>query len=266
MSLSVSDGLFSRRRVALLVTAAALLSSTAALADDVDPAFRRPASAEEKARGDARARAMIEELGGAAAFGALRYVSFAFVPKKEGKVLSRREHAWNPGAGQARVRWQKDGADVTAFVRLADKSGVVRANGEPVTEDARRRELLQEAYAAWVNDVYWLISPYKAFDPGVFRADVGGRLRTSFEDGTGLTPGDVYLYDLDDDGRLSGWSFQLESGRTGRFRFEGRKQLAGVTFFESKVSTDGFEIALEDIEASASPRPEVFAPLNSAAP
>lgn len=264
MSRSAPEGLSSRRRVALLVTAAALLSSsTAALADDVDPAFRRPASAEEKAKGDALAREMIERLGGANAFAALRYVSFAFVPKKEGKVLSRREHAWDPGTGQARVRWQKDGDDVTAFVRLADKSGVVRVNGEPVIEDDRPRELLQEAYAAWVNDVYWLVSPYKVFDPGVFRADVGGRLRTSFEDGTGLTPGDVYLYDFDDEGRVSGWSFLLESGRTGRFRFEGGKQLAGVTFFARKGATDGFEIALEDIEASASPRPDVFAPLTS---
>lgn len=253
-----------RRLVVLVATAAVtfcLLPSGALAEDAPDPAFRKAATADEKAHGDVLAKRMIDGLGGADAFRKLRYVGFAFVPKKGGKVLSRREHAWDPGAGRARVRWQKDGKDVTAWLTLADKSGVVVVNGARVTDDAARKAYLDDAYAAWVNDTYWLISPYKAFDPGVHRAAVAGKLRTSFDDGVGLTPGDVYLYDFDDDGELAGWSYLLQSGRTGSFRFDDEKQLAGVTFFGRKVSRgDDFEIALEDIDASAQPRPSAVTP------
>lgn len=254
-----------RRLVVFVATAAVAFSASAPLGAErppaPDPAFQRPASADEKAHGDVLAKRMIDGLGGAAAFEKLRYVGFAFVPKKGGEVLSRREHAWDPGAGRARVRWQKDGKDVTAWLSLADKSGVVVIDGARVTDEATARAHLDDAYAAWVNDTYWLISPYKAFDPGVHRAAVDRKLRTSFDDGVGLTPGDVYLYDFDADGRLAGWSYRLQSGRTGSFRFEGRKQLAGVTFFSRKVSrADDFEIALEDIEASPTPRPDALTP------
>lgn len=256
----------SRRRLVVLVTTAAVAfvvsASTSAWAEDaVDPAFRRPASADEKAHGDVLARRMIDGLGGASAFEQLRYVAFAFVPKKGGEALSRREHAWDPGAGQARVRWQKDGKDITAWLTLSDKRGVVVVDGARVSDERARRGYLEDAYAAWVNDTYWLISPYKAFDPGVHRAAIDRKLRTSFDDGVGLTPGDVYLYDFDDEGRLAGWSWLLQSGRTGSFRFEDPRRLAGVTFFGRKVSRqDDFEIALEDIEASTAPRPQAFTP------
>lgn len=229
-------------------------------AADSDAAYRRPASVDEKAKGDALARRMIERLGGAAAFDKLRHMSFAFVPKKEGKALSRREHAWDPATGKARVRWQKDGHDVTAWISLSDKSGVVLLDGARVSDEKQRRALLDDAYAAWVNDVYWLVSPYKAFDPGVQRAAVDGKLRTSFDDGVGLTPGDVYLYDFGKGGELAGWSYLLQSGRRGSFRFLDEKRLAGVTFFGRKVSSDGFEIALENIEASTAPRPDALRP------
>ncbi len=257
-----------RRLVVLVITVAAafspLLVTGAALAADAAragaDAFRRPASAEEKAAGDVLARKMLDGLGGADAFHALRYVGFAFVPTKAGKALSRREHAWDPAEGKARVRWQKDGHDVRAWLSLADKRGTVIVDGERVTDAAAQRTYLDDAYAAWVNDVYWLLSPYKVNDPGVYRASVDGKLRTSFQEGTGLTPGDVYLYDFDDDGELAGWSYRLQSGREGSFRFLDRKQLAGVTFFGRKVSADGFEIALEDIEASTSAKPAAFTP------
>lgn len=257
---------FSGRRLVVLVAAAAVAlvlasSSTARAEGAPDPAFRKQASAEERAHGDALARRMIDGLGGAEAFQKLRYVGFAFVPKRGGEALSRREHAWDPGAGKARVRWQREGKDITAWLSLADKSGVVVVDGARVMDEAEKKKLLEDAYAAWVNDTYWLISPYKVFDPGVHRAAIDRRLRTSFDEGVGLTPGDVYLYDFDDEGRLAGWSWLLQSGRTGSFSFEGRKQLAGVTFFERKVSRkDDFEIALEDIEASSTPRPAAFTP------
>lgn len=257
--------LVSTAAVAFVLSSSALLLSTGARADnDVDPAFRKVASAEEKAHGDVLARRMVESLGGATAFQQLRYVGFAFVPKKGGKELSRREHAWDPWTGRARVRWQREGKDISVWLSLGDKSGVAIVDGARVTDEAEKKKYLDDAYAAWVNDTYWLISPYKVFDPGVHRAVIGRRLRTSFDDGVGLTPGDVYLYDFDDEGKLAGWSWLLQSGRTGSFRFEGRKQLAGVTFFERKVSrNDDFEIALEDIEASSEPRPSAFAPPKS---
>ncbi len=78
---------------------------------------------------------------------------------------------------------------------------------------------MKNAYAAWINDTYWLLAPYKLRDPGVTLAHAGqetvdgvayDKLHLSFE-GVGLTPGDQYwMYVHPETGLVDRWAYVLE--------------------------------------------------------
>ncbi len=69
----------------------------------------------------------------------------------------------------------------------------------------QRSELLKKAIDYFNNDSFWLVAPYKVFDPNVERSLVkqeNGQdaLLVTYNTG-GSTPGDSYLWILDDDGK-----------------------------------------------------------------
>jgi hypothetical protein len=79
-----------------------------------------------------------------------------------------------------------------------------------VSED-RQYKYFETAWANFCNDSYWLVAPFKVFDPGTTRAiveDEDGRaqLLVTYESG-GVTPGDAYLWQLDESNRPV--SFQM---------------------------------------------------------
>ncbi len=57
------------------------------------------------------------------------------------------------------------------LLRIDDKSGVVRDNGNVLTGDDAAKAL-EDAWAAWINDSFWLNAPTKVFDDGVERSVV----------------------------------------------------------------------------------------------
>jgi len=72
------------------------------------------------------------------------------------------------------------------------------------TEGDTKKELIQAAWAHFCNDAFWLNAPTKAFDFGTKRSiitqkDGSESLLVSYESG-GVTPGDAYLWHLDDFG------------------------------------------------------------------
>ena len=72
-------------------------------------------------------------------------------------------------------------------------------------------ELIEKATSYFHNDSFWLVAPYKVFDPGTERRAVTldngtqGLLVTYTSGGT--TPGDSYLWHLDAEGKPT--SFQM---------------------------------------------------------
>lgn len=67
------------------------------------------------------------------------------------------------------------------------------------------QELIDNAKAFFNNDSFWLVAPYKVFDPGVERKLVktpehGDALLVTYKSG-GTTPGDSYLWFLDKTGK-----------------------------------------------------------------
>lgn len=159
---------------------------------------------------------LMTALGGREAWDATRYIRFTFA--------GRRTHVWDKHAGRSRVEGQtKEGERYVVIQNLADKTGKVWLNGQPVEGD-RAKELLENAYGAWINDTYWLVMPYKLRDPGVRLVYVGeesidgaayDKLLLTFQE-VGLTPGDRYwAYINKSTGLMDRWAYVLQDMEPG---------------------------------------------------
>lgn len=108
-------------------------------------------------------------------------------------------HLWDRQRG---YEWLESG-DRRILLRINARTGrawegVSEAHGE------RAQKLLNDAYAAWVNDSFWLNPVSKIMDRGVTRSLVrdsmgNRRLLVEYASG-GLTPGDAYLWTPGADG------------------------------------------------------------------
>lgn len=113
-------------------------------------------------------------------------------------------HLWDRERELHRVRW--DGKEV--LLRFADRGGRAWVDGVEVTGE-RRRALLDDAHAFWINDSFWLNPLVKLFDEGVTRrivteANGSEALLVTYAAG-GRTPGDSYLWRVGDDGLPTAW-------------------------------------------------------------
>jgi len=116
----------------------------------------------------------------------------------------RHQFRWNKAKDSVEVRWGDNLVKLhtktitgTAFV-----SGKQQSGGEA-------NDLIQTAWSHFCNDSFWLAAPYKIRDPGTSRGIVklaSGQdaLLISYESG-GVTPGDKYLWILDETGLPSAW-------------------------------------------------------------
>lgn len=161
------------------------------------------------------AEGLLEALGGQEAWNDTRYVTFGFA--------GRRDHVWDKHTGRHRLEGEtREGEHYVVIHDVDDRGegpGIVFVEGEEATGEAKA-EYLRNAYAAWINDTYWLAMPYKLLDPGVtlayegeesFRGATYDVVKLSFDD-VGLTPGDRYwAYVNRDTGLMDRWAYHLQS-------------------------------------------------------
>ena len=135
---------------------------------------------------DALANKMLSALN-VDGFNRLETISFSF---------GEHHYLWNKATNKVDVSWD----DYQVALDLDDPSkSETYQNGEVVE---KKQSLIDKALAYFYNDSYWLAAPYKVYDEGVERRLV------KTEDGTetllvthtsgGVTPGDSYLWLLDD--------------------------------------------------------------------
>ncbi|MBL8863204.1 MAG: hypothetical protein JNK02_14505 [Planctomycetes bacterium] len=162
------------------------------------------------ARGsDERAVAIAEEvlraLGGADAWDETRVVAWTF--------FGRRNHVWDKSSGDYRL---EEGSKVV-LMNLESGVGRVFDGGVELADPAAVAQELARAKSVWINDSYWLVMPYKLFDPGVRLFDAGEEereggakadvLRVEFED-VGDTPDNAYEVLVDRQTKLvTGWRY-----------------------------------------------------------
>jgi len=237
------------RTAAVLLLALAIGSPAPAPAQD-EPAA--PAAADEAQALVAR---VMEALGGEKAWEATRYLHFRFA--------GRRTHWWDRYTGRHRLEGtNQEGQSYLVLHDVDDRGETGRAwvEGEPAKGEAAT-ELVKNAYAAWINDTYWLLAPYKLRDPWVTlsydgRETVNGvtydKLHLSFE-GVGLTPGDQYwMYVHPETGLVDRWAYVLESQQPPPTAWEWkgwRRYGPGILLADQRVQPEGGrELPLAPIE------------------
>ena len=107
-------------------------------------------------------------------------------------TFANHQHLWDRRRNYDRVEW----GNHKVLLRIANRTGRAWENGVEMNGE-RASELVQDAYAQWVNDSFWLNPVVKIFDRGVARSIVqdenGTHLLVEYTSG-GLTPGDAYLW------------------------------------------------------------------------
>ena len=252
------------RRVAPAVPLALSLAVVAAV-----PASAAPPAADPKAV--AVADRVMQALGGEDAWKAVRYLRFDFAVDRGGKTVMSRAHTWDKWTGRYRVEGKdKDGKDLVVTMNVNTKEGQAALAGAPLAGDALKAAL-DTAYAWWVNDMYWLLMPYKMRDPGVTLAMAGheekgadswDRVLLTF-DNVGLTPKDKYwVYVNTKTGLVDRWEFVLKGEKTPPVPFEwkGWKTHGKIQLADDRVSPrDGTRIHFPVLEVPASVPDAVFA-------
>jgi hypothetical protein len=179
----------------------------------------RPGSAhphEASPSAETVAARVMDAMGGEEAWNNTRFIRFSFA--------GRRTHWWDKWTGRHRLEGQtQDGKPFVVLHNINTRQGDAWVGGQKAEGDAAK-ELLERAYAAWINDTYWLVMPYKLRDPGVQLSYVGeekidgvdyDKLLLRFEK-VGLTPGDRYWAYINKDTHLMDrWAYVLESMEAG---------------------------------------------------
>ena len=132
---------------------------------------------------------------------ALNYEAYKNTAHIEWTFKKRHHYNWDKTKNICDVYW-KD-YRVTLDLNNLSKSSVYIHSFKNESDIAQG--LIDKAIKYYNNDSFWLIAPYKVFDDGVQRRlvktqDHGDALLVTFTSG-GSTPGDSYLWLLDDDGK-----------------------------------------------------------------
>lgn len=112
--------------------------------------------------------------------------------------MHKHHYIWDKTRNLVQVKWDNK----HVLINPDHKSGkVVLPKG---TSKSKRRALIKKAHAYFYNDSFWLCAPYKIFDEGTRRAlvktDSTKALMVTYTKG-GNTPGDTYLWFMDETGR-----------------------------------------------------------------
>ncbi len=112
----------------------------------------------------------------------------------------RNKHIYDHNNHKSIVQWK----DYEVHLNHKSVTGIAYQNGIEVTED--KDKLVQKAWSHWCNDSFWLLAPFKIKDPGTSRSIVDldaeefpnkQGLMITYDSG-GVTPGDSYLWILDE--------------------------------------------------------------------
>jgi hypothetical protein len=147
---------------------------------------------------------------------------------------------WDKDRNFVKVAW----GETEVFLDTKKVDGKVFIKGvEEIGSLANK--LIQDAWSYFCNDSFWLNAPAKAFDPGTERSivtqeDGSKGLMVSYTSG-GVTPGDSYLWILDENYLPKSWKMWVKIIPVGgiEFSWEQWKNLSTgakvATFHKSKI-------------------------------
>jgi hypothetical protein len=227
-----------------------------------------------RAESDPKAIAIADQvmtaLGGKEAWNDTHFLRFDFAVEQGGRTVMSRAHTWDKWTGRYRLDAKtKDGAPYTVLMNVNTKEGTAYMKGAKV-EGEQAKKLVDDTYAAWVNDTYWLLMPYKMRDPGVTLALAGeakeggatyDKVHLTFQD-VGLTPKDQYWAYVNRDTHLMDkWEFVLQGQKPPAvpWAWKNWQRYGKVMLSNDKVSPkDGTRIFFPVLDAPASVPDAVF--------
>jgi hypothetical protein len=243
--------------------ARAVLAAVAFLAA-VQPGAARAETAASDPKAVALADKVMAALGGQKAWEATRFLRFDFAVERDGKDVFSRAHTWDKWTGRYRLEGKtREGDPFVVVMNINTKDGDAWRKGTKLEGEEEKKEL-EQAFAAWTNDTYWLLMPYKLRDPGVRLALAGSETREgktwdklllSF-DNVGLTPKDKYwVYVNRETGLVDRWDFVLkgEQKPPSTFSWEGWKTYGRIQLPNDHMSAkDKVRIHHPVVDAPAS--------------
>jgi hypothetical protein len=162
--------------------------------------------------------------------------------------------------GVNRYEWQKQEAIAEVFwedkhVHLQTTSpdeSRAYSSGEEL-EGKAKQEAIAYAVENFNNDSFWVVAPFKIFDPGTkrFLVEENGRqkLLVQYTSG-GSTPGDAYLWEFDENYRPTAFKMWVSiipfDGLKAEWR--GWEMTAGGFMLSTKKSVWGIEIPITDLK------------------
>lgn len=168
----------------------------------------------------------------------------------EWSFRGKHHYKWYKQQGIVEVAWENN--KVILHTQATEQSEVF-VNGEK-TENP---EILKKATAYFNNDSFWLIAPHKVFDEGVTRSLVNyngkDALLVSYASG-GTTPGDSYLWIVDENGMPTEYKMWVQiipiGGVSGTWN-NWKMTKAGLQLpTEHTLSLFGMKIDMGDVKAS----------------
>ena len=118
-------------------------------------------------------------------------------------------YMWDKERNFAEIKWKKN----RVLMRLDDVDGEAYVAGKKVDGD-QKKKLINKAWSYWCNDSFWFNAPSKVFDKGTQRSiveleDGSKGLMITYQSG-GVTPGDSYLWKLDNNGLPLSWEMWVK--------------------------------------------------------
>ncbi len=151
-----------------------------------------PPEAEASQKADERAKRMLEAID-RTAWDSTAYIRWTF--------SGPHHFLWDKERDRVEVRWK----DKKALLLLDEGPKGLAYSNDTLLEGKKAQASINKAWSYFCNDEFWLNGPAKAFDKGVQRKipkddrNKDGVL-THFTQG-GVTPGDQYLWILDQEGK-----------------------------------------------------------------
>lgn len=172
--------------------------------------------------------------------------------------------SWDFGSGRHQLLWdrqrklvQVSWSDNKVLLNTQSLDGLAWEDSQQLEGSAARKKL-DEAWAIFCNDSFWLNAPGKVFDPGTARKLVeleNGEqgLLVTYSSG-GVTPGDSYLWILDDAGRPVRWKMWVNIIPIGGISssWENWQELPTGAMVATHHKMGFYDLVLSDIKAGDS--------------
>ena len=120
------------------------------------------------------------------------------------EFMQGHKYLWDKKGNNALIEWEEN----RVLLNLDKIEGVAFKKGKQLEGEAKSK-MIQKAWSFWCNDSFWMFAPFKVFDPGTIRSVVetenGDKgLMVTYDSG-GVTPGDGYLWLLDNNNIPTGY-------------------------------------------------------------